>query len=96
MAQKLHRVSAFKCDEVHDVGMENNDANGICPCCGATLPGEQAPESCMLNKDCCPACVARCMAVDRCGLIDDQEFWNKLDAFFSGFGKQRIIPGTYD
>lgn len=73
--------------------MASNDMDGKCPCCRKPLPGEILLVACILNTDCCAVCVAQCIAVDRCGLIDDQEFWDKLDTFFLGFGRQRIIPG---
>jgi len=34
------------------------------------------------------------MAADRCGLIDDQGFWDAIDKMIARASVQRIIPGT--
>ena len=72
--------------------MATNDMDGTCPCCREPLPDVPLLITCMLNTDCCAACVARCMAADKCGLIDDPAFWETLGTLLSNTGKQRIIP----
>ena len=66
---------------------------GLCPCCRAPITELLQAELCMLNDSCCPACMARCAAAGRCGLITDAEFWKNLDALLERVAKHRVVPG---
>ena len=73
--------------------MASDDVDGACPCCKTPRSDVLSPETCMLDADCCAACVARCMAVDQCGIIVDPAFWENYDVYRSNIGTYWVIDG---
>ncbi|HME55367.1 MAG TPA: hypothetical protein VKM55_24375 [Candidatus Lokiarchaeia archaeon] len=69
------------------------EMDGKCPCCREPLLDVEASMICMLNSDCCATCIARCMAVDQCGLIADPAFWEKYEIYRSKIGTYWVKDG---